>query len=46
VAWASAWWLRLIFGTTLSWHNAICYVLGVAVAALADAVVTHREARR
>jgi hypothetical protein len=45
-AWASAWWSRLVFGTTPSWHNVACYVVGVAVAALADVAVGGRETRR
>jgi hypothetical protein len=45
-AWASAWWSRLIFGTTPSWHNVVCYVIGVAVAAIVDTAASARRVRR
>jgi hypothetical protein len=38
-AWAGWWWSRLVFGTTPSWHNVICYVVGVALAASAEAAM-------
>ena len=38
-AWAGWWWSRLVFGTTPSWHNVICYVVGVALVASADAAM-------
>jgi hypothetical protein len=45
-AWASAWWSRLLFSTAPSWHNVVCYVLGVAVVASVDALVAGMEPRR
>jgi hypothetical protein len=45
-AWASARWSRLIFGTTPSWHNVACYVIGVAVAAIVDTAASARRVRR
>jgi hypothetical protein len=39
-AWASSRGSRLLFGTTPSWHNVICYAIGVTVVALADVAIT------
>ena len=43
---ASAWWSRLIFGTTPSWHNVVCYLIGVAVVTGADVAAGGRAIRR
>lgn len=44
-AWAGWWWSRLIFGTTPSWHNVVCYVVGVAVVAGIDWFASTRGSR-
>jgi hypothetical protein len=38
-AWASWWWSRLVFGTTPSWHNVVCYGVGIVAVAGVDAAV-------
>ena len=45
-AWRRWWWSRVVFGTTFGWHNLPRYAAGIACAALIDALVAPRRARR